>query len=371
MKLKSDPTLLATVREFGKFDTNACLQCGSCTVVCDLSNNSASFPRKTFGYTLIGLRSLLKGSLEPWLCYFCGDCSTTCLRETEPGESMMTLRRYLTAQYDWTGLSSKIYISKIWEIGSLIMVGILVLLLVVYYHLNIAELELNIFVSEPMGMEHMFNLIGTFTTIVFLIPIVFLTLNALRMYWFTMRSGNKLKIPIVVYFTEAKTLFLQAVTQKRFRDCDVRNRWIKHLILASGCGLIVCIKFFFLEWFQTDNIYPVYHPQRWLGYFAAGALIYTTVEILISRIRKREEMHKFSSASDWILPIMLLLTAVSGLAVHVFRYLEFELTTHFMYAAHLAIAVPMLVIEIPFGKWSHMIYRPLAIYLQAVKDKAI
>ena len=116
MKLKSDPTLLATVREFGKFDTNACLQCGSCTVVCDLSNNSASFPRKTFGYTLIGLRSLLKGSLEPWLCYFCGDCSTTCPRETEPGESMMTLRRYLTAQYDWTGLSSKIYISKIWEI---------------------------------------------------------------------------------------------------------------------------------------------------------------------------------------------------------------------------------------------------------------
>jgi hypothetical protein len=31
----------------------------------------------------------------------------------------------------------------------------------------------------------------------------------------------------------------------------------------------------------------------------------------------------------------------------------------------------MLVIEVPFGKWAHLLYRPMAIYLQAVKDKAL
>jgi quinone-modifying oxidoreductase subunit QmoC len=56
MKIKSDPTLLAEVRQYGKFDTNACLQCGSCTVECDLSDNSASFPRKPIRYVLLGLR---------------------------------------------------------------------------------------------------------------------------------------------------------------------------------------------------------------------------------------------------------------------------------------------------------------------------
>lgn len=370
MKYKTDPNLLSEVRKYGKFDTNACLQCGSCTVSCDLTNDTNSFPRKTLRYTLIGLKEQLKSKLEPWLCYYCGDCSTTCPRQAEPGEAMMTLRRYLTAQYDWTGLSAKIYKSKLWEIGSLFFLGIIVLLLVVYYHLSIVKLEYDVFISQPMGIEHMFGLIKTFTTIVFLIPVFFLLSNSVRMYWFTMRSDNDLKIPFRLYFTEAKTFLLHAVTQKRFRDCAVRNRWIKHLILAAGCGLMVCIKFFFLEWFQTDNIYPVYHPQRWLGYFSAGALIYTTVEILISRIKKREEIHKFSSANDIIFPIMLLLTAVSGLAVHTFRYLGLELTTHFTYAIHLAIAVPMLIIEIPFGKWSHMIYRPLAIYFQAVKEKA-
>jgi len=30
----------------------------------------------------------------------------------------------------------------------------------------------------------------------------------------------------------------------------------------------------------------------------------------------------------------------------------------------------MLAVEMSFGKWSHMIYRPLALYFQAVKEKA-
>jgi nitrate reductase gamma subunit len=284
---------------------------------------------------------------------------------------MMTLRRFLTAQYDWTGLSSKLYKSKVWEIGSLFVVGMVVLLLVAYYHLNVAELELDEFVSIPMGMEHMFDLIETFTVLVFLIPLLILFSNAVRMYWFTIHRETQTKIPVPLYLTEAKTLLLHTVTQKRLRDCTDKSRWTKHLLLVAGCGLMMCIKVLFLDWFQTDSIYPVVHPQRWLGYIAAGALIYATMEILISRIRKREEVHRFSDPSDWILPIMLLLTAMSGLAVHVFRYMEFDLTAHFAYAIHLAIAVPMLVIEIPFGKWSHMVYRPLAIYFQAVKERAL
>ncbi len=134
---------------------------------------------------------------------------------------------------------------------------------------------------------------------------------------------------------------------------------------------MIVIKFLFLNWFQTDSIYPVYHPQRWLGYLAAVALLYTTGEILIGRTKKREQIHKFSDLTDWTLPVLLFLTAVSGIAVHVFRYMGLELLTHYVYALHLIIAVPMLVIEIPFGKFSHIIYRPLALYFQAVKEKAL
>jgi len=33
--------------------------------------------------------------------------------------------------------------------------------------------------------------------------------------------------------------------------------------------------------------------------------------------------------------------------------------------------VAMLAVEVPFGKWAHMLYRPLAIYLQAVKERTL
>lgn len=44
--------------------------------------------------------------------------------------------------------------------------------------------------------------------------------------------------------------------------------------------------------------------------------------------------------------------------------------TYVMYVIHLAVAVPMLVIEVPFGKWSHLFYRPLAVFLSTIKEKA-
>jgi nitrate reductase gamma subunit len=311
--------------------------------------------------------------LDPWLCYYCGDCSTSCPRQAAPGEAMMTLRRYLTAQYDWTGISSKIHRSKAWNIGSLVVVGLLMLLLVAFYHLFVAGMEWGDFVSEAdsMGMEHMFGMIATFTQIVLLISLFFLLSNAYRMYRFTMHGIGETGIPFHLYITEAWTFMVHAFTQKRFRECTDKSRWSSHWFLVAAYAAKFIILLFFLAWFQTDNIYPLHHPQRWLGYLMAAAFIIIPVEILISRIKKRKEIHKFSTHSDWIFPIMLLLTALSGLAIHIFRYLGLFSPAHFAYAIHMAISVPLLIIEIPFGKWSHMIYRPLAIYLQTVKEKAL
>ncbi|UCH63599.1 MAG: 4Fe-4S dicluster domain-containing protein [Fidelibacterota bacterium] len=390
MIIQSDPTLAAEVRRYGKFDINACLQCGSCTVTCDLTSDSTSFPRRTIQYVLMGLRRLLRGSLEPWLCYYCGDCSTACPRQTEPGESMMTFRRYLTAQYDWTGLSSKLYQSKVWEIGALLVVGAFITLLIWLFHgpLITDHVELNTF--APPEIVHLCDLILAGMLAFFLFS------NAFRMYWFTMHpdsdagvldvmrgfkqdgfgyityQGEKVRIPLSSFLAEARTLIVHAFTQKQFMSCkDNMGRWIKHWLLASGYVLMLFMVVVFLLWFQTDNIYPLYHPQRWLGYYATAVLIFGTVEILIGRIRKSEQIHKFSDFSDWLFPILLLLTVLSGILVHIFRYEGLPLATYYTYAIHLIIAGPMLVVEVPFGKWAHLLYRPLALYFNAVKESAI
>ncbi len=389
MKIKSDPTLVNDVRKYGNFDPNACFQCGSCTVTCDLTSDSASFPRRTMRYILFGLRDKLLGSLEPWLCYYCGDCSTSCPRETEPGEAMMTLRRYLTGQYDWTGISAKLYQTKAWQIAALLISGALMALLIALFHGPIVtdRVELNSF--APAELVHKFDI-----TIASLVLIILFS-NAFRMYWLTMhqgssfrildiirgfikdgfgytfQNGEKVRIPLFLFLSEAKTLIVHGVSQKLFLSCKNKSRWIKHFLLVTGYVIMFALVVVFLEWFQTDDIYPLYHPQRWVGYYAAAVLIYFTGEIILGRIRKREQIHKFSDLTDWMFPILLLLMAVTGIVVHIFRYLGFPLTTYYIYAFHLIIAFSWLVVIVPFGKWTHLMYRILAVYYQAVKEKAV
>lgn len=150
-----------------------------------------------------------------------------------------------------------------------------------------------------------------------------------------------------------------------------KKRWTMHFILIASIFLMVFIKFFFLSWFQTDTVHPFYHPQRWLGYLAAAGLLYASGGIFWGRIRKKEEMYKFSEFSDWTFPTLLLLTALTGLGVHITRLSGLELAAHYAYAAHLMVVVAMVLVELPFGRWSHMIYRPLALFFQAVRDEAL
>jgi quinone-modifying oxidoreductase subunit QmoC len=340
-------------------------------------------------YILFGLRKLSLSSLDPWLCYYCGDCSTACPRETEPGETMMTLRRFLTAKYDWTGISAKLFSSKTWQITALVASGVFMAALIVLFHGPIVtdRVELNTF--APAHLVHQFDV-----TVAILVSFILFT-NVFRMYWFTMHQsnkvnplevirgitknglgftthkGNKVKIPFRLFITQAWKLITHAATQKRFLSCTNKSRWIKHFLLVTGYIIMFSLVVVFLEWFQTDKIFPIYHPQRWVGYYATVVLLLFTGEIIIGRLRKREEIHKFSDLSDWMFPILLFLMALTGIAVHTFRYLGFPLATYYMYAFHLIIAFSWLVIIIPFGKWTHLLYRSLAIYFQSVKDKAI
>ena len=82
-------------------------------------------------------------------------------------------------------------------------------------------------------------------------------------------------------------------------------------------------------------------------------------------------VYAHSHSSDWAFLILLWLTTFSGIIIHATRLLELPLTTYFVYVLHLMIAVPMLVLEVPFAKWTHQLYRPLVVYLMKVKNRAL
>jgi len=372
MSYRADPDFLSELKRYGDVNIESCFNCGNCTAICPLATDATPFPRNNIRMVQLGLRERLMQSPDPWLCYYCGDCSATCPRQAEPAEAQMTMRRWLTAQYDWTGLALKFYTSGLWEVGSILFVSALILLMFVFFAgpMETDHVALNTF--APVQRIHY----GDWVLAAFLS--FFLLSNIFRMYVLTLKQGTKVKIPFSLYVTEAWNLLYHFVTQNRFEKCDEeqkgffqKKRWRNHWLLVSGYVLMFALVVGFLPWFQTDNIYPIYHPQRWLGYYATIVLLYGGADILWGRIKKEHQAHRFSHLSDWIFPILLLLTTASGIMVHTFRYLDMPLATYYTYAAHLAILTPMLVLEVPFGKWSHLAYRPFAIYFQAIKEKTL
>lgn len=365
MSQRVDVGLLEEVKRYGDVNIEACFNCGNCTAICSLTDDGHPFPRNMIRLLQLGLKERILQSVDPWLCYYCGDCSETCPRKAEPAESQMAMRRWLTAHYDWTGLARKFYTSKAWEIGSIFLLSAFIVLMFALFHgpMVTERVELNTF--APVHLIEIGDWIMAAGLSFFLLS------NIYRMHNLILRQGDKLKIPIGLYLSEALVLAYHALTQRRFGKCENKRNWIDHLILVSGYVLMFTMIVVFLRWFQTDNIYPIIHPQRWLGYYAALAVIYGAGAALWRRIRRRDQMHRFSHLSDWIFPILLLLTAVSGILVHAFRYLGFPLATYYTYVAHLAILFPMLMLEVPFGKWSHLAYRPFAIYFNTIKEKAM
>jgi ferredoxin len=372
MSNRADPNLLLELKQYGEVNIESCFNCGNCTAICPLATDETPFPRNNLRMVQLGLRDRLLQSTDPWLCYYCGECSETCPRQAEPGEAQMTMRRWLTAQYDWTGLARRFYTSERWEIGSVIFVGVMVVAAFILFHGPIVtdRVELNTF--APAHIIHILDW-AMFVGLAF-----FLLSNVLRMYYFTMRRGTDLNIPFLLYITEGWQLVYQFATQSRWSKCEEDPKvdflkkplWRNHWILVAGYVTMLILIVGFLKWFQTDEIYPIWHPQRWVGYLATIALLWGTIVMLRGRIKKNAEMHRFSRPTDWMFLILLLTTTVTGILVHIFRYMGLPLATYYIYVIHLAVLVPMLVLEVPFGKWSHLAYRPVAIYLQTVKEKA-
>ena len=128
MAIRANPKLIDELEPYGAEDVVKCYHCGNCSAVCPFSKAPYVFPRRPMRYLQMGLEEKLKGDLDPWLCYYCGECSDQCPREAEPGETMMSLRRWLTSRYDWTGISRLFYKSWRYEVGAIVVVAILTII---------------------------------------------------------------------------------------------------------------------------------------------------------------------------------------------------------------------------------------------------
>ena len=373
MRYRVNPEVGAEVAALGGSTLTKCFNCGNCSAVCALSQGEVAFPRKIIRYLQLGLEDRLMESTEPWLCYYCGECSKTCPREAEPGELMMATRRWLTTRYDLTGVSKRLYRSEAWEIAALAVVSLVVLaFFVVPRMFNVPfgfpipaealQHGVNLHLFAPKEYVHVGDL--TLAALLFL----FLGMNTLRMF-LRVRSVEGVTAPLSLWVGKAYEILVHGVTQKRWRDCgDDKREWLKHFLLVTGYATMLLLVVVFLPWFQREN--AEFHWTALFGYYGTVMLLAVTLLAFQARLRKTEQIHKHSHFTDWTFLILLFFTAVTGIALHLFRLMDLALPTYVLYVAHLMIAVPMLVVEVPFGKWQHLSFRPMAQYVAAVHDAA-
>ena len=375
-----NPGFSEILKKYGAFDMNACYNCGTCTAVCAMSDEENSFPRRMVRYSVLGLDKEIQSSLDPWLCYYCGECSSSCPRDAQPGELMMSLRRWQTSKYDWTGFSRKFYTSKVWELAAIGLLATLVLVLFILFHGPMTT-ELTAQGGVKLNTFAPWRQIETGDWIMAGILSFFLISNILRMYLKVFHGEKKIKVPLKLYFTQFWKLIFHFATQWRFNKSNRTTRlgrleikaspyWISHWLLMSGYVLLFTMIVVFLKWFQTDFIHPWWHPQRIFGYYATFGLSFGIVFFVYGRIKKDQENNKHTHFTDWTFLVLLSGTVFTGILVHIFRIYGLPYATYYAYVIHLMILVPMLMIEVPFSKWSHLAYRPFAVYFSNLHNAA-
>ncbi|HJW75290.1 MAG TPA: 4Fe-4S dicluster domain-containing protein [Thermoleophilia bacterium] len=365
MAIRANPKLIDELEPYGAEDVVKCYHCGNCSAVCPFSEAPYVFPRRPMRYLQMGLEEKLKSDLQPWLCYYCGECSDQCPREAEPGETMMSLRRWLTSRYDWTGISRLFYKSWRYEVGAIALVAVLTVIGFLAFGLSQGSLSSydgpNAFL--PSSSVHIFDWTLAIVLLAFLLS------NAARMWWFTVGRDKTLNVPITAYVTKAYQLPVHFFTQKRYSKCERKRPWLTHLaLMLSYVTMLILIMFFLSEMASGPGVDWKVHV---FGYLATIGLIASTILFLRSRIKKTSAPYKHSHESDWIFLALLLIVAVTGILQHLLHRSGMDVGANIMYLTHLAFVVPMLALEVPFSKWSHLAYRPLAMYFADVRAVAL
>ena len=222
MAARVNPNLIDDVKHYGANDVVKCYQCGNCSAACTHSKGEHVFPRKSVHYLQMGLEKPLRASLDPWLCYYCGECSDQCPRGAEPGETMMSLRRWLTAQYDFTGISKMLYRSGTSEVIAVLVVALLTGIGFLAFGFTQGGGNLAVYDGPgaflPAHDIHIFD--WTMGSILGLL----LGINCIRMWYFTMRGEHAVPVPLSLYIKHAFTLAVHFFTQKSFKECERSGR---------------------------------------------------------------------------------------------------------------------------------------------------
>jgi len=377
-----DTELLSDIKLFGAADVSACFSCGTCTAICPLVDNDSTFPRRIIRYAQVGMRDELLSSKELWTCYQCGLCSDSCPTEADPSEFMAAARRYAISSYEPTGLARILYTKPV--LGSLIATAVAVFFAVFMYGSRGPQDgdTLKLFTFIPHMLIHW---IGVGVMVALVLSGVF---GITRMARGVARSEG-VSLPTMFGGRAALSstfkalwaaLGVESLGQRRYReDCKddnpieplYRRRWLIHALTIWGfLGLFSAT---ILDWGlaligvkETGTPIPLWYPSRLIGTLAGLSLLYGVTMFMVNRKRQVNRAAQHSTASDWLLLVLLWITGATGFFIEVALYLpDAPAWGYWVFLFHVAVAMELMLL-LPFTKFAHAMYRPVALFFYAL-----
>jgi len=370
-----DVNLLRKIKQHGAggtLDVSACFNCGNCTAVCPLAQDSAGFPRRMIRMAQVGMKRELLASEDLWRCYACGECTETCPREADPAEFMAAARSYAIARYDFTGLAG---LASRSAFGNLLVFAVFS----AFFSLLLMSRESSAGAQAPL-FDYLpgewIHSIGVALFAVVGLSAAFGAASMFVRFWMERRREG-LTLRIAALPGAIVTAILDALLHRRFRECDSsediserpieplhRRAWFIHATVMGGflAMLLATTLDFLLK--PIGSPVPPWYPMRLLG--AAGGIVclYGLAIALNRRLRAAEAPWRKSAFSDWFFPVLLATTVLTGLFTEVAVYLPMNSVSHAVFFVHVVLAMDMVAL-LPLTKFAHALYRTLALVLFA------
>ncbi len=369
-RLRPDRALLRHLLQSGGEDLRKCMQCATCSTVCELADAHNPGPRKEMLWAQWGLRDRLMADPDLWLCHQCGDCSRRCPRGARPGDVMAALRRECVIHYStprafgrwadrpaslpWIVLAAVVFLvaaAGAWEMSGL------------------AKTELALSVTGrravfPFWTRLPHGFLGTVFALLVAFDLAVLARGARRL-WRDMNAFTEQPAPSrpVRGF---RTAFRRIVWHDDFALCTSnRSRRAHHLIVVYGMLALWLTSLWAVtaRWnpLLEGLVYPLGFWNPWkLMANLAGLAVATGATLMLVERCKRPETAGTTTYSDLALLGSLLVIVFTGFATELLHFARLEPLRYAAYAVHL-VAVFLLLWMLPYSKLAHVVYRALAL----------
>jgi len=356
MALVPNPEFMEELIRLGATRARACFNCGNCSASCPLAESNPFYPRRIIRYAQLGAAEKILQSPGIWLCYHCNECTPMCLREADPGELLMALRRWAIIRYSRSKLAAKLYTSRAFAFLFYLAAATLFAAGVLLFHGPVDHEAVRLAVFLP---THLIDVAGL-SLGAFVLGTVALNLG--RMY---RHLGEA--TPVKFSWTGFLRTFVgEVILQQRYRKCADRKKWLTHTAMVNGfllLALTTALAFLFNPGGAPEMV-PL--AVRALGTAGGVALVLGASMATWRRLIGKEG---YSHHTDWIFLQLVLVAGLSGLGLEAAVYAGLPLASYVLYAFHLLV-VALLILAAPYSKFAHAVYRGLAVYVYRARREA-